>query len=77
MKSPKWYRRRHKTEWRRQQVMIQYPWMADMERRNAEFEKIAVAWLDTWALLVKAFEDASQQVCDDWAEALRSVRKTG
>jgi len=77
MKSRKWYRRRHKSEWIRQQMLAEHPWMADMERRNVEFAKLDVAWADAWSPLVKAFGDAAKKVCDDYAEIVRSGNKTG
>jgi len=58
-------------------MMIQYPWMADMERCNAELEKLAVAWSNAWAPLVKAFGDAAKKVRDDYAEVLQMANKTG
>jgi len=77
MKSRKWYRRRHKAEWRREQLLPNYPWMADTVRRNAELEKIAVAWSNAWVPLVKAFNDVAKKVSDDYAGILRLVNKTG
>jgi len=68
---------RQKLEWLRKQRMIKYPWMADMMRRNAEFEKLAVAWSNAWVPLVKAFNDVAKKVSDDYAGILRLVNKTG